>query len=428
MIAMREEKSLAYEVRVVLLLGLAYGFAFFDRQTMSFLAPFVVEDFHLNNAQVGLLGSGLSLTWALGACLIGYWSDKMGVRKPFLLSFLLIYSACSVLSGLAPSFWPLFASRVVMGAAEGPFLPICLAFIAAASPTRRRGLNSGIVQNVFGSLLGNTLAPLLVVWVALHLGGWRNSFFLAGMPGLILFFLVWKFVDEPPRLSGAGPAESSKKWLGATILAALGEIGGMLKVRNIALCAAMSPMLIGTLILTSIFLPLQLTQVRGFSKDTMSYIMAITGVCPAIGAVVIGALSDRIGRKVPMIVGATMTAFSPLAAIYFQGSWQAVTLIMFLSTLGVGMFPLYMGVVPGESLNSTNTAAAMGLVVMVGELAGGVVAPVVTGWMADLSTLDTPLLVAAGMSFIGGFICLFLKETNPAVLARRQAAAGATAA
>jgi hypothetical protein len=39
MIAMREEKSLAYEVRVVLLLGLAYGFAFFDRQTMSFLAP-----------------------------------------------------------------------------------------------------------------------------------------------------------------------------------------------------------------------------------------------------------------------------------------------------------------------------------------------------------------------------------------------------
>src|SRR3569832_1727502 len=103
--AMSDQMSLAYEIRVVLLLGLAYGFAFYDRQTMSFLSPFVEEDFGLSNAQDGMLGSGLSLTWALGACLIGYWPDKLGVRKPFLLCFLLIYSACSVLSGLAPSFW-----------------------------------------------------------------------------------------------------------------------------------------------------------------------------------------------------------------------------------------------------------------------------------------------------------------------------------
>jgi hypothetical protein len=36
--------------------------------------------------------------------------------------------------------------------------------------------------------------------------------------------------------------------------------------------------------------------------------------------------------------------------------------------------------------------------------------------------------MAAGMSFVGGFICLFLKETNPAVLARREAAAASAAA
>ncbi len=423
---MRDDKSLAYEIRVVLMLGLAYGFAFYDRQTMSFLSPFVVKEFGLNNAEVGALGSGLSLTWALGACLIGYWSDKLGVRKPFLLSFLLIYSACSVLSGLSPSFWPLFASRVLMGAVEGPFLPICLAFIAAASPDKRRGLNSGIVQNVFGSLLGNALAPILVVWIAVQ-WGWRTSFYLAGVPGLILFFLIWKFIDEPRHLAitDVTPAPRRKAGLAGSIGTAVVEIAGMLKLRNIALCAAMSPMLIGTLILTSIFLPLYLTQVRGYSNETMSYIMAITGLCPAIGAVILTGVSDRIGRKLPMIVGATATAFSPLAAIYFpaSGSWQMLTVIMFLSTLGVGMFPLYMGVVPGETLKTRNIAAAMGVVVMVGELFGGVVAPVLTGWLADLSTLDTPLLVAAGMSVIGGVICLFLKETNPAVLERRAAAA-----
>ena len=422
---MSDQKSLAYEIRVVLLLGLAYGFAFYDRMTMTFLTPFVVRDFSLNNAEVGLLNSGLSLTWALGACLIGYWSDKLGVRKPFLLAFLLIYSACSILSGLAPSFVPLLGSRILMGAVEGPFLPICLAFIAAASPDQRRGLNSGIVQNVFGALLGNALAPIIVVWIAIHWGGWRNSFFLAGLPGLILFFLVWKFVEEPPRTGSTAATDSPKKGLGQAIVSAVSEIGSMLKYRNVALCAAMSPMLIGTLILTSAFFPLYLTKVRGYSDETMSHIMFFTGLCPAIGAVILGMISDRIGRKLPMIIGATMTAFSPLAVVYYQGSVEMLTVIMFASTLGVGMFPLYMGVVPGETLKGSNVAAAMGVVVMIGELAGGVVAPVVTGWLADLSSLDTPLIVAVAMSFIGGFICLFLKETNPAVLARRQAAASA---
>jgi MFS family permease len=415
-----------YEFRVVILLGLAYGFAFYDRMTMTFASPFVVKEFALRYWQVGALSSGLSLTWALGACLIGLWSDKLGVRKPFLLAFLLIYSACSVLSGLSPSFWPLLSTRVLMGLVEGPFLPICLAFIAAASPPQRRGLNSGIVQNVFGSLLGNALAPVLVVWIAVT-WGWRYSFYLAGLPGLILFFLLWRFVKEPPQLGSteASPVRNPRMGLVGSALSGLGELAAMLKERNILLCAAMSPMLIGTLILTSSFFPLYLTKVRGYSPETMSFIMSLTGVCPAIGAVILGMISDRIGRKLPMIFGATLTAFSPLAAMYFpaSGSWQLLTALMFISTLGVGMFPLYMGVVPGETLKGRNIAAAMGIVVMIGELAGGVVAPVVTGWLADLSSLDAPLLVAAGMSFIGGFICLFLKETNPAVLARREAAA-----
>lgn len=422
---MSDQKSLAYEIRIVLLLGLAYGFAFYDRQTMSFLSPFVAKDFGLNNTQIGALGSGLSLTWALGACLIGYWSDKMGVRKPFLLAFLLIYSVCSIFSGLSPSFWPLFASRVLMGAVEGPFLPICLAFIAAASPDQRRGLNSGIVQNVFGSVLGNALAPILVVWIAVH-WGWRESFYFAGLPGLILFLIVWKFVDEPPRMADPVPAaapSAAEAGLGRKLANGAVEILSMLKERNIALCAAMSPLLIGMLVLTAIFFPLYLTKVRGYSNETMSYIMSITGLCPAIGAVIITGISDRIGRKVPMIVGATLTALAPLAAVYFQGSVTMLTALMFLGTLGVGMMPLYMGVVPAETLKSRNIAAAMGVVVMIGELTGGVVAPVVAGWLADRTTLETPLLIAAGMSLIGGLVCLFVKETNPAVLARRQAAA-----
>ncbi len=413
---MSAQKSFAYEFRVVLLLGLAYGFAFYDRQAMSFLSPFVVEDFGLNNTQVGALGSGLSLTWALGAYFIGRWSDRVGVRKPFLIGAMIVFSICSILSGLSTGFWTLLASRVLMGLVEGPFLPICLAIIVAASPDHRRGLNSGLVQNVFGSIFGNALAPLLVVWIALQ-WDWRTSFFLAGLPGLVLLLFVWKFIDEPPRAPAALTADADK---GGSILA-------LLRHRNIALCAAMSPMLIGTIILTSIFLPLYLTGPRGYSPTTMSWVMFCIGLCPAVGALIFTAISDRVGRKGPMIVGAASTALSPLAAVYFPGPVEALTVLMVLGTLGIGVFPLYMGVIPAETLKFRNVAAAMGIVVAVGELTGGVVAPVVAGWLADQTSLQTPLLIAGAMSLIGGFICLFLKETNPAVLARREAGLAAAA-
>src|SRR5690606_39061770 len=58
------------ELRTILLLGFAYGFAFFDRMAMSFLSPFVAKDLQLSNLEIGALGSGLSLTWALSAYLI----------------------------------------------------------------------------------------------------------------------------------------------------------------------------------------------------------------------------------------------------------------------------------------------------------------------------------------------------------------------
>ena len=70
-----------YENGLLVLLGLSFGVAFFDRNAATILVPYIDDDLQLTNTQVGFLGSGLAITWALGAYLIARWSDKRGVRN-----------------------------------------------------------------------------------------------------------------------------------------------------------------------------------------------------------------------------------------------------------------------------------------------------------------------------------------------------------
>ena len=403
--------SRAYERRVLVLLGLAFGFAYFDRMALTFLAPFVIEDLGLSFEQISWANSGLSLTWALGAYLIGRWSDLSGKRKPFLIGALLLFSACSILSGLAWSFESLLATRIVMGMAEGPFLPICLAIMAAASSPHRQALNAGIVQNVFGPIVGTALASYALVRIAAAYD-WHAAFFVAGIPGLILAFLIWRFVDEPvpaPRDPAAAPSRS--------LLPV-----GLLAQRNILACSLVSACAVGSIVVGSIFMPLYLDGPRGYDDLTWSNVMTVVGFCPAVGAIVIALLSERIGRKPPLIAFAFLMTLAPAALLWFEGHVVLLAALMFVSWMGLGTFPLFMGVIPTETVGRARAATAMGLVVMMGELSGGVFAPPLAGRLADAYGLEVALYIQGALALGAGLAALFVTETNPRILARRQPA------
>jgi len=124
-----------------------------------------------------------------------------------------------------------------------------------------------------------------------------------------------------------------------------------------------------------------------------------------------------------MVVSGLLMPLCPPAALFVEGSIMLLPALMFIGWIGIGIFPLFMGFTPAETLAFRNTAAAMGIVVAIGEIFGGVLAPVLAGWIADQSSLMLPLAIQAGMSFAAGLCALLLRETNPAVLARRGVAA-----
>jgi predicted MFS family arabinose efflux permease len=401
---------LNYENALLLMLGVSFGFAFFDRNSASVLIPYMAKDLGLSNTQSALVNSVLSIMWALGAYVISRWSDTRGSRKPFLLAFLLIFSACSILSGLAPSFPVLLIARAIMGAVEGPFLPVCLAIMAVESSPNRRGVNAGIMQNFFAALLGQSLAPSLLPSIA-EAHGWRAAFFVAGLPGLVCAIAVWLWVREPTKAAQAnvlapaatGTADGGRKM----------GLFDMLAVRNVLVCCLISVFMVGWFVMGWTFLPKFLTEVRGMPGPAMGSLLSVLGFSSALSGFGAPWLSDRIGRKPVMIGFCLLGALTALGAVYFQGSTAALGALLFVGWLASGTFPLFMGVIPGESMPREYAATAMGLVVCVGEVLGGSALVALAGKMADLTQLSTAVLMMAASGAIGAVLCVFLVETAP---------------
>lgn len=187
----------------------------------------------------------------------------------------------------------------------------------------------------------------------------------------------------------------------------------MLAVRNVLVCCLISVFMVGWFGIGWTFLPKFLTEVRGMSGPTMGLPLSVLGFSSALSGFGAPWLSDRIGRKPVMIGFCLLGALTALGAIYFQGSTLALGALLFAGWLASGTFPLFMGVIPGESIPHRYAATAMGLVVCVGEIFGGSGLVPLAGKMADITQLSTAVLLMAGSGAIGAVLCYFLVETAP---------------
>lgn len=406
-----------YETRLIWVLTITFGFVFFDRNAANFLMPFIADDLHFNNAQVGWVASALSFTWAIASFLGGWYSDRTGNRKTFLLITVVAFSLCSFASGLAASFLTLISARLLMGLAEGPILPIAQSLVAIESTAAKRGNNMGVMQNFGSNILGSFAAPLILVAVASSYN-WRWAFYLAGVPGLIMALLIAKYVRQPaaatiPAASAAAAAPSAEKSMG---------FGQMMRHRNMWLCMLMAIFMVAWMVLGWAFLPLFFTKVRLISKVQMSYLMSVLGLSAAFFSFVVPALSDRFGRRPVIVIFNFIGLLVPLAALNFHGSLFLLGTLIFFGWSASGTFPLFMGTVPSETIPARYVATSLGMVVGLGEILGGVGAPAISGRAADLYGLQAPLVIMSACAVVGTVLALFLRETAPVRLARNRSA------
>lgn len=395
-----------YENRLVAILSLMFGFVFLDRNTATVLSTFIIRDLQLTNAQLGLLSSGLSFAWAISGFAIGLLADKLGRRKGILIVTVVMFSLCSMVSGMAPTFVILLAARMLMGFAEGPILPIAQSVVVLESSENRRGLNMGIVQCLGANLFAAVIGPILLVALA-QVFGWRSTFFIAGIPGLICALLIWKLVREPdfhaiaPSHDGhAAPRDKMR-------------MREMFRYRNMWLCIGIACFMVPWIGIGFTFLPTLFVNFRSMSESTMSWLMSALGFSAMIFGFVVPALSDKLGRKPTMIGFALLGTIYPLAALYYTGPLPVLALLIFISVAAIGTFPIFMAAIPSETIPARYLATSMGLVMGLGELLGGTLGPTLAGQAADRYGIQAAMFVAVGCALVAACLALFLRETAP---------------
>ncbi|MEQ1494622.1 MAG: MFS transporter [Novosphingobium sp.] len=408
-------RSPGYQALLVGLLSLNFGIVFFDRNSLNFLMPFVVKDVPLTDGQIGMVAAMFAFAWALAAFGVSRISDMVGNRKRLLVIATLAFSACSFLTGLAASFAMLIGARILMGIAEGGVMPISHAMVASEVEPKWRGLAQGIAQNFGSNFFGSFVAPVTLVWLATHYG-WQKAFYIAGIPGIISALMIWFMLDEPapdPHVAPNGQGGSFSGWLTA--------VREVIQIRNVWVCVVMGIVLVAYLVICWVFMPLYLTQNRGYDASTVSWLMATLGISATLGSFLISGLSDVIGRRPVMIACSFIAVILPLGAVYYQGSAWGLAGIFFAGWALNGVFPLFMATVPSESVSPDKAATVFGLCMGSCELLGGAGGPAIAGQLSQAFGRTAPLWMMVALAVIGGLTALFLKETAPRVLARRTA-------
>jgi len=403
----RGATSSRYQTLLVGLLGVNIGIVFLDRTAFGLLAPMIQPEFHLTNTDIGLVNAVLAVTWSLASFWLPRAADLTGKSKLLLVAATVIFSVASISSGLAVGLLTLLAARALMGLAEGGLPPLTFHIVNSEVATERRGLAVGLTSTI-GLQAIPMLGPLIIVGIGTAYG-WREAFWVAGIPGLIMAVLIWVLVRNPPHTR----TDDTPK----------GAVWPLLKVRNIRFS-----MTLAVLNMTSYgallgFGPLYIVKIAGLSNGAMGVIMFAVSVAGVACAFIGPMLSDRIGRK-PVIFG--MYAISAVGALLLLFGDHSLPVVFAGAVLvgagGAGCGALIMAIIPGESAPEHLRGTAMGFDAACGELLGAGLMSVVVGKIADLAGLEVVPWVLLVVAVLFCLITLALRETAPRVLERRAIA------
>jgi predicted MFS family arabinose efflux permease len=356
------------------------------------LLPAISADLHISLAATGQLVTAYSLTYAVGSPILAVAFNNFDRRR--VLAFALTtFVAGNLLAVVANGFAMLLASRMLMAVGAGLCTPTALGVAVAVASPERRGRAIALVTS--GMTVATVLGVPLGTFAGIHFG-WRSTFVMVAILGTIaLAGLLFGLPHGLPRHT-----------------ATLAQRFAVIRHRAVlqALTVTLFWAIGGFTVMTYLSVPLQLA---GFSPSEVGLALLVFGCAAAIGNMLGGTLSDRIGPIATTTLG--------LVAMMCALSLQSVTMKLGLSEYAR---PIFLGLIfcwgiagwtfyPGQVANLAQIEREAPLIAMslnastmyfgfaVGGVLGGVVLATLTpsdlGWAGGVSEAIALVMVLVGI-------------------------------
>lgn len=375
----------AYRWYVLGLLTVVYTFNFIDRQVLVILQELIREDLGLMDWQLGMLsGFVFAVFYSVLGVPIAHVAETFGRRRVVALS-LAFWSAMTALMGAAQNFAQLALLRIGVGVGEAGGSPPSHSIISDIFPRKRRAFALSLFS--MGVYFGYLVAYSTGGWAAETLG-WRATFVVVGVPGVLIALLVAATVREPVRGLADHGYRSAEALAAARGAAAAPRFGDTLRLlwsrrsfRHLAIAGSLQSLAgygVGN------FMPSFVIRAHGMAIGDIGWRLAlITGLGGAIAIALSGWLTDRLSER-----SQTWYARFPAIAI-------ALTLPLALATfLAADSGTMFLAYIPYEMLGATWLGASLAVAHSIVDPRQRAVASAVLFFMINLVGLGLgPLLI-----------------------------------
>ncbi|ENX22363.1 hypothetical protein F892_01605 [Acinetobacter vivianii] len=205
------QESFGYQWYVVVICMVAYILSFVDRQILSLMIEPIKQDLMLTDTQFSLLqGLAFSLFYAFMGIPIAALADKKSRIKIISIG-IAFWSLATAACGLSKNFIQMFIARLSVGAGEAALSPAFYSIVTDLFPKEKLGRALGLYA--IGAFIGSGLAFLIggyvisllknvdmvILPVIGQLKTWQLTFFIVGLPGVLLALVMILTVKEPKR-------------------------------------------------------------------------------------------------------------------------------------------------------------------------------------------------------------------------------------
>src|SRR3984885_280412 len=186
-----------------------------DTSIANVALPYMAGNLGASNDQSTWVLTSYLFSNAIILPISGWLASPLG-RKRFFMACLGVFTVSSLLCGIAPSLGFLLFFRVLQGAGGGGLQPMAQAILADTFPPHQRGLAFALYG--ITAIMAPTIGPTLGGWITFNYS-WRWIFFINLPVGILTWFLVRRFVEDPPYIAKLKAAGLKLDYIGISLLA-----------------------------------------------------------------------------------------------------------------------------------------------------------------------------------------------------------------